>query len=179
MIDEKQIQREGKPGQTDRLTSLRHSPPRPPFCDHTDPTGCSWRAFLSLGAGWRRFAWVPVFSMPLCISSLTSSLPPRPTLSIYLLVMDVDNGRTTAMVGIPSLPPTGTFAVPAHMTTTTIAPQQWKQKQATEDLSTTETINRICGFAYEDGGLSIASDDCGRWCHTTCSNIIEGAVPKE
>lgn len=83
------------------------------------------------------------------------------------------------MVGIPNLPPTGTFTVPAHMTATTIVPQKRKQKQVTEDSSTTETINCICGFAYEDGGLSIACDDCGRWCHTTCFNIIEGAVPEE
>ena len=83
------------------------------------------------------------------------------------------------MVGIPNLPPTGTFTVPAHMTSTTIVPQKRKQKQVTEDSSTTETIDCICGFAYEDGGLSIACDDCGRWCHTTCFNIIEGAVPEE
>ena len=96
-----------------------------------------------------------------------------------LTVMDVDDGRTTAMVGIPSLPPPGTFTVPAHMTTTTIVPQKRKQKQVAEDSSTTETINCICGFAYEDGGLSIACDDCGRWCHAACFNIIEGAVPEE
>ena len=96
-----------------------------------------------------------------------------------LTVMDVDDGRTTAMVGIPSLPPTGTFTIPAHMTATTIVPQKRKQKQVAEDSSTTETIDCICGFAYEDGGLSIACDDCGRWCHTTCFNIIEGAVPEE
>jgi hypothetical protein len=83
------------------------------------------------------------------------------------------------MVGIPGLPPAGTFTIPAHMTATTIVPQKRKQKQATEDSSTTETIDCICGFAYEDGGLSIACDDCGRWCHTTCFNIIEGAVPEE
>jgi hypothetical protein len=68
--------------------------------------------------------------MPSCTSSLTLSLLPRPTLSIHLpapnnalTVMDVDNGRPTTMVGIPSLPPTGTFTVPAHMTAMTIVPQ--------------------------------------------------------
>ena len=93
--------------------------------------------------------------------------------------MDVDDGRTTSLVGIPNLPPTGMFTVPTHMTSTTIVPQKRKQKQVTEDSSTTEAIDCICGFAYEDGGLSIACDDCGRWCHTTCFNISEGAVPEE
>ena len=93
--------------------------------------------------------------------------------------MDADDGRTTAVVGIPSLPPTGTFTIPTHMTTTTIVPQKRKQKQVTEDSSTTEGIDCICGFTHEDGGLSIACDDCERWCHTTCFNIIEGAVPEE
>jgi hypothetical protein len=103
----------------------------------------------------------------------------RPSPPNDLAAMDADDGRTTAVVGIPSLPPTGTFTVPAHMTATTIVPQKRKQKQVTEDSSTTEGIDCICGFTHEDGGLSIACDDCGRWCHTTCFNIIEGAVPEE
>ena len=36
--------------------------------------------------------------------------------------MGVNDGRTTAMVGIPGLPPPGTFTISAHMMAATIMP---------------------------------------------------------
>ncbi|KAL0952277.1 hypothetical protein HGRIS_006567 [Hohenbuehelia grisea] len=43
---------------------------------------------------------------------------------------------------------------------------------------TSEAINCICGFTYDDG-FSIACDDCSRWCHAACFGIVEGSVPEE
>lgn len=41
-----------------------------------------------------------------------------------------------------------------------------------------DAINCICGFLYDDG-FSIACDDCSRWCHAACFDIVEGEVPEE
>jgi hypothetical protein len=41
-----------------------------------------------------------------------------------------------------------------------------------------EDIRCICGFTYDDG-FSIACDDCSRWCHAACFDIVEGEVPEE
>lgn len=45
-------------------------------------------------------------------------------------------------------------------------------------ISNPEAINCICGFFYDDG-FSIACDDCSRWCHAACFDIVEGEVPEE
>ena len=39
-------------------------------------------------------------------------------------------------------------------------------------------ISCICGFSYDDG-FSIACDDCSRWCHAACFDIVDGHVPEE
>ena len=39
-------------------------------------------------------------------------------------------------------------------------------------------IQCICGFT-DDDGFSIACDDCSRWCHAACFEIVEGDVPEE
>lgn len=41
-----------------------------------------------------------------------------------------------------------------------------------------DAINCICGIQYDDG-FSIACDDCSRWCHAACFDIVEGGVPEE
>lgn len=66
-----------------------------------------------------------------------------------------------------------------------IIPQKRKQPatgsshpgQQCEDISS-ESIRCICGFTYDDG-FSIACDDCSRWCHAACFDIVEGEVPEE
>jgi hypothetical protein len=62
-----------------------------------------------------------------------------------------------------------------------------KRKQITQTLAVPtddqpafnpDAINCICGFGYDDG-FSIACDDCSRWCHAACFDIVEGEVPEE
>lgn len=76
--------------------------------------------------------------------------------------------------GAPT-PFAGTFLVEPYVTTATI-PQ--KRKPESED-PTADGINCICGFTYDDGSLSIACDECERWCHAACFDIVEGEVPEE
>ncbi|KAI0053958.1 hypothetical protein FA95DRAFT_1507405 [Auriscalpium vulgare] len=47
-----------------------------------------------------------------------------------------------------------------------------------EATPNSDAINCICGFGYDDG-FSIACDDCSRWCHAACFDIVEGGVPEE
>ncbi|EGO28711.1 hypothetical protein SERLADRAFT_366408 [Serpula lacrymans var. lacrymans S7.9] len=61
-----------------------------------------------------------------------------------------------------------------------------KRKQSTTSLTvpdeshsaSSDAISCICGFSYDDG-FSIACDDCSRWCHAACFDIVEGGVPEE
>jgi hypothetical protein len=85
-----------------------------------------------------------------------------------------EDGRRAA-VAAWGVPQTGTFLVQPYMTTATI-PQ--KRKPENED-ETSDSIDCICGFTYDDGSLSIACDVCERWCHTACFDIVEGEVPEE
>lgn len=39
-------------------------------------------------------------------------------------------------------------------------------------------IQCICGFT-DDDGFSIACDDCSRWCHAACFDIVDADVPEE
>ena len=48
-------------------------------------------------------------------------------------------------------------------------------KRAHEDE---DGIQCICGFT-DDDGFSIACDDCSRWCHAACFDIVDGDVPEE
>jgi len=41
-----------------------------------------------------------------------------------------------------------------------------------------DSINCICGYSFDDG-FSIACDDCSRWCHAACFEIVQGGVPEE
>ncbi|KAH8989042.1 hypothetical protein EDB86DRAFT_2008934 [Lactarius hatsudake] len=54
------------------------------------------------------------------------------------------------------------------------APQDDDQAHA----STSDSINCICGYSFDDG-FSIACDDCSRWCHAACFEIVQGGVPEE
>ncbi|KAH7913634.1 hypothetical protein BJ138DRAFT_1145684 [Hygrophoropsis aurantiaca] len=65
-----------------------------------------------------------------------------------------------------------------------IVPQKRKQAGIALTVSqddppaSSDAISCICGFVYDDG-FSIACDDCSRWCHAACFDIIEGEVPEE
>ena len=57
------------------------------------------------------------------------------------------------------------------------------KRAASEDdnqphASTSDSINCICGYSFDDG-FSIACDDCSRWCHAACFEIVQGGVPEE
>ncbi|KAI9463916.1 hypothetical protein F5148DRAFT_1000135 [Russula earlei] len=54
------------------------------------------------------------------------------------------------------------------------APQDDEQPHA----AGSDTINCICGYSFDDG-FSIACDDCSRWCHAACFEIVQGGVPEE
>ncbi|KAH8107408.1 hypothetical protein DFH11DRAFT_1517619, partial [Phellopilus nigrolimitatus] len=41
-----------------------------------------------------------------------------------------------------------------------------------------DDIHCICGYSHDDG-LSIACDDCGRWSHMICFDILPGHDPEE
>jgi uncharacterized protein len=60
-----------------------------------------------------------------------------------------------------------------------LIPQKRKQSPPPPpSLANPDSINCICGFSYDDG-FSIACDDCERWCHAACFDIVEGEVPEE
>jgi uncharacterized protein len=54
------------------------------------------------------------------------------------------------------------------------APQDDEQPQ----VAGSDSINCICGYSFDDG-FSIACDDCSRWCHAACFQIVQGGVPEE
>ena len=54
------------------------------------------------------------------------------------------------------------------------APQDDEQPHS----AASDTINCICGYSFDDG-FSIACDDCSRWCHAACFQIVQGGVPEE
>jgi uncharacterized protein len=43
--------------------------------------------------------------------------------------------------------------------------------------TSSDTINCICDISVD--GFSIACNDCERWCHAACFDIVEGGVPDE
>jgi hypothetical protein len=52
------------------------------------------------------------------------------------------------------------------------------QKDEQPHVAGSDSINCICGYSFDDG-FSIACDDCSRWCHAACFQIIQGGVPEE
>ena len=54
------------------------------------------------------------------------------------------------------------------------APQDDEQPH----VASSDSINCICGYSFDDG-FSIACDDCSRWCHAACFEIVQGGVPEE
>ena len=54
------------------------------------------------------------------------------------------------------------------------APQDDEQPH----VAGSDSINCICGYTFDDG-FSIACDDCSRWCHAACFQIVQGGVPEE
>jgi hypothetical protein len=58
-----------------------------------------------------------------------------------------------------------------------VLPKKRKPTSMPTDASS-DTINCICGISIDDG-FSIACDDCERWCHAACFDIVEGGVPDE
>ncbi|KAH9966324.1 hypothetical protein BGW80DRAFT_733576 [Lactifluus volemus] len=82
------------------------------------------------------------------------------------------NDATEAALGLLNLVDAAT-----HCSTIPLkraAPQDDEQPHA----STSDTINCICGYSFDDG-FSIACDDCSRWCHAACFGIVQGGVPEE
>ncbi|KAF8054640.1 hypothetical protein FPV67DRAFT_1568900 [Lyophyllum atratum] len=78
-------------------------------------------------------------------------------------------------------PPTSTGSTSAKRRPTTklVQPQQPQQQTLTQDGDvSTEAISCICGSTFDDG-FSIACDDCSRWCHAACFDIVSGEVPEE
>jgi hypothetical protein len=59
-----------------------------------------------------------------------------------------------------------------------LVPLKRKQSPEPAPIINPDAINCICGFLYDDG-FSIACDDCSRWCHAACFDIVEGGVPEE
>jgi hypothetical protein len=62
-------------------------------------------------------------------------------------------------------------------------PEKEKQRkevveQVEERDVSSESIRCICGSTFDDG-FSIACDDCSRWCHAACFDIVDGSVPEE
>ncbi|TFY78413.1 hypothetical protein EWM64_g5601 [Hericium alpestre] len=81
------------------------------------------------------------------------------------------NDATEAALGLLGL----------HADTTVFSTVPLKRSAPDDDDDATmssDSINCICGFGYDDG-FSIACDDCSRWCHAACFDIVEGEVPEE
>ncbi|PFH48187.1 hypothetical protein AMATHDRAFT_76861 [Amanita thiersii Skay4041] len=82
-----------------------------------------------------------------------------------------DNNRdaTEAALGLLGLSPSNLYPPP-------LIPL--KRKQSPLLVHSSDDISCICGFSFDDG-FSIACDDCSRWCHAACFDIVEGEVPEE
>jgi len=90
----------------------------------------------------------------------------------------MNNDATEAALGLlglspNNLPPPSLIPLKRKQSSTSISPGQL----ATDDTSA-EAISCICGFTYDDG-FSIACDDCSRWCHAACFDIVTAGVPEE
>ncbi|KAI0296780.1 hypothetical protein B0F90DRAFT_1010393 [Multifurca ochricompacta] len=82
------------------------------------------------------------------------------------------NDATEATLGLLNLADAATTysTVPSKRA----APQDDEQPH----MSSSDSINCICGYSFDDG-FSIACDDCSRWCHAACFEIVQGGVPEE
>ncbi|KAN0129448.1 hypothetical protein V8E53_012780 [Lactarius tabidus] len=66
----------------------------------------------------------------------------------------------------------------AAATTFSTVPSKRAAPQDDEQPPVSDSINCICGYTFDDG-FSIACDDCSRWCHAACFEIVQGGVPEE
>ena len=78
------------------------------------------------------------------------------------------NDATEAALGLLNLNHAAYSTVPSKRA----APQDDDQPPVSD------SINCICGYTFDDG-FSIACDDCSRWCHAACFEIVQGGVPEE
>ena len=46
-----------------------------------------------------------------------------------------------------------------------------------KDSTNSDAIRCICGYDYDDG-FSVACDQCGRWVHAACFDIVDSQVPE-
>jgi hypothetical protein len=83
------------------------------------------------------------------------------------------NDATEAPLGLLNLDDAATTTY-STVPTKRAAPQDDEQPH----VSTSDSINCICGYSFDDG-FSIACDDCSRWCHAACFEIVQGGVPEE
>ncbi|KAF8064469.1 hypothetical protein FPV67DRAFT_224442 [Lyophyllum atratum] len=75
-------------------------------------------------------------------------------------------------------PPTSTGSTSAKRRPTTKLVHPPQPQPTQEGDVSTEAISCICGSTFDDG-FSIACDDCSRWCHAACFDIVSGEVPEE
>ncbi|KAF8637223.1 hypothetical protein AX17_002974 [Amanita inopinata Kibby_2008] len=80
------------------------------------------------------------------------------------------DAREAAALGLLGLSPSNLYPPPPLI--------PLKRKQSPVIAQPSDDISCICGFSYDDG-FSIACDDCSRWCHAACFDIVEGEVPEE
>lgn len=84
---------------------------------------------------------------------------------------------TDAPIAKHSVPtPVQPFPNTVFPITIKIPPMKKLQAPETEE---SESMDCVCSFKHEDGGLAIACDKCSRWCHAVCFNILDGQVPDE
>ena len=81
------------------------------------------------------------------------------------------DAQAEAALGLLGLSPTTTTFPP------TLIPLK-RKKSPVNNVHCSDAIRCICGLSYDDG-FSIACDDCSRWCHAACFDIMEGEVPDE
>ncbi|KAF8261837.1 hypothetical protein EI94DRAFT_1745077 [Lactarius quietus] len=85
------------------------------------------------------------------------------------------NDATEAALGLLNLNDAATTSYSSTVPSKRAAPQDDEQPHAS---TTSDSINCICGYTFDDG-FSIACDDCSRWCHAACFEIVQGGVPEE
>ena len=79
------------------------------------------------------------------------------------------NDATEAALGLLNLNAATTYST---------VPSKRAAPKDDEQSHVSDSINCICGYTFDDG-FSIACDDCSRWCHAACFEIVQGGVPEE
>ena len=106
------------------------------------------------------------------VSTLTLNTPSSSPL--------MNGDATEAALGLLGLSPTNSILPLKRKQSSTLQFSQIPHPAGPGIPSTNggESISCICGFTYDDG-FSIACDDCSRWCHAACFDIVDGDVPEE